>query len=167
MNRYAILLGKVPPPSPAPKEFPKCYLGMDVSYSIRENAIVITHMEKDKIIIDYAYHGQAFHMDAIIKRAEDLIKKYSIRQGIVDDPNMAKILGLNFVPSINSEMRSIFGSNLDKIHASDSCISQNRNLQSVPSVLNYSDDMTDALIRSVWLTVKNCLNKDIKCLNSR
>jgi len=143
MTRYEILLKKPVPIPIQPPEIPKYYMGMDVSYSTRDkNAIAITHMNGDNVIVDFIDH-RAYHMDTIVEWASDLSKKWSIRQGIVDEAHMARVLGLDYVPSITSEMSHIFDRYKENI------------ISGYSRELLENQDVKDALIRSVWLSVKN------------
>jgi hypothetical protein len=155
MNRFDILLKKTPPPPPVipPEELPKYYMGMDVSYRIRDNnTIVISHKFGNKIIIDHAEHVGAFHMAPIFDWAKKLSREFPIQEGIVDDIHMARDLGFKYDPSISSEMIFILNSNQSNIVYEPTF--RRRPYQPFYEVLSQSN-MRDALIRSVWLTVKN------------
>ena len=87
-------------------------MGMDVAFGTHEyqdeNAIVISHMVENEIVIDFVDHKRADHMGTIVGWVGNLKRKWSVKQGIVDEPRMARALELDYVPSISTEMSHIF-----------------------------------------------------------
>jgi hypothetical protein len=150
MTRYEILLKK---PVPVQEEVLKSYyMGMDVALGVHEhqdeNAIAITHLEEDTIIVDFIDRGHVYSMDKVVEWASELSKKWSIREGIVDEIHMARVLGLMYVPTINSEMSYIFNHYKNNIIAGDGFFYDS-------SEWKKNSNLRDALVRSVWLSIKN------------
>jgi hypothetical protein len=121
-------------------------------------AIVISHKEKNNILIDYAHTRSTTYMENIIQWINNINKQYPIEQGLVDRYNghliegrsEAKINSIHTTKLLDEEMTFNFESNKGIIQMSGwGCFRGNW------ETVFKNSNLKDALIRSIWLTVKN------------